>query len=1036
MTANAIIANPFPGLRPFREDESYLFFGREKQIDELLNTLQSTRLLAIVGASGSGKSSLVKCGLIPSLHSGFIAEAGSEWEVALFTPGNAPYQNMATALSNILYDTKNEEESVYHNSITEATLRRSSKGLIELYKENQQLKNTNFLLVIDQFEEIFRFRKQEIENESAQQDTVSFINLLLETAKLQEAPIYVVFTMRSDYLGDCTLFRGLPEAINDGQYLIPRMTREERKEAILGPIGVGGGASTNQLITRLLNDVGNNPDQLPILQHALMRTWTYWKEHEQSEVALDIKHYEAIGGMSKALSRHAEEAYSELKTDKQRRICELMFKALTEKGTDNKGVRRPLKVAEIAELTDSTEEETKEVINVFRKTSRSFLMPSANETLTSATIIDIAHESLMRVWGRLINWVNEEQQSSETYLRLAEAAALYQQSQSGLWRDPELQIALRWQELNQPNEAWAKRYNPSFERAISFLEYSQNQNTFEVEEKERRQLLRLRRTRIIAIVVSIAAILALILATYAIFQRTEAVKQKQQADEHRLLAEEKEKEAITQKDIADQERERALEEEKEAIRQRKLADEQRKEAVLQKEEAIRQEKEATKQKQIAEEQKNIAEKLRVKAEENEEIANTQKNEALKQRTEAQKQREEALRQERAALKNEKEANRLKNLALSRSSSLEAIQIIKDGAIQKGAKQALEAYQLNKDFEGPRQNDANYQALHEALITLKSDAYVYQDEGSVKAVTALPNSNTIAIANEEGHITILEKEKNALKIVRQIDLKGQQFLGISYSKNKQYLAATSYEGNLAIWDTKQFTEKSKPLVKDYFVPVLNVIPLQNASFVTHTKNKVFVENIKNGELKRKASKAYPKISTVKASEDGQLVIVASGNQLHIHPIEGDLSLGTAKTITLSKAITAVTISKDKKHLAVGFEDGQVAILELDADLNSSTPEYELMHQTKVSGLAFYQHKDFLQLASASYDNTIRLFDVTNKNNTEIVQDKISLKGHRKWSYDIIYSPDGKFIYTVNEDKTLRVWNTLSEEMVDNLKTLVK
>ena len=102
MTANAIITNPFPGLRPFREDESYLFFGREKQIDELLNTLQSTRLLAIVGASGSGKSSLVKCGLIPSLHSGFIAEAGSEWEIALFHPGNAPYQNMANALSNIL----------------------------------------------------------------------------------------------------------------------------------------------------------------------------------------------------------------------------------------------------------------------------------------------------------------------------------------------------------------------------------------------------------------------------------------------------------------------------------------------------------------------------------------------------------------------------------------------------------------------------------------------------------------------------------------------------------------------------------------------------------------------------------------------------------------------------------------------------------------------------------------------------------------------------------------------------------------------
>ena len=199
-----------------------------------------------------------------------------------------------------------------YSSIIESTLRRSTLGLAEAVKQSNLSSHENLLVVIDQFEELFRFNRYEKRSRDGKRDSLHFISLLLNASQQRNVPIYVVFTMRSDFLGECTQFRGLPEAINEGQYLIPRMTREERKAAITGPVAVGGATITPRLVTRLLNDVGDNPDQLPILQHALMRTWDHWLEEGSHDEVIDLEHYEAIGTMKKSLSLHAEEAYESL----------------------------------------------------------------------------------------------------------------------------------------------------------------------------------------------------------------------------------------------------------------------------------------------------------------------------------------------------------------------------------------------------------------------------------------------------------------------------------------------------------------------------------------------------------------------------------------------------------------------------------------------------------------------------------------------------------------------------------------------------
>ncbi len=320
--------NPFPGLRPFRSSENHLFFGRDDQNHELLKKLRRNRFLAVVGTSGSGKSSLVRAGLLPRLHGGFMTQAGSSWRIAVFRPGHDPIGNLAQALNAPQALGNAKEEVVDQATIIETTLRRGDLGLVDATRQARLQPHENLLVVVDQFEELFRF-KQASESGQRGDEAEAFVTLLLEAAKSETVSLYVVLTMRSDFLGDCSQFRDLPEAMNEGQYLVPRMTRAQREAAISGPVAVGGGQVAPRLVQQLLNDVGDNPDQLPILQHALMRTWDHWTQHHQDAEPIDIEHYESIGGMNQALSFHADEAYQELPNDHSKKIAEKLFKTLS-----------------------------------------------------------------------------------------------------------------------------------------------------------------------------------------------------------------------------------------------------------------------------------------------------------------------------------------------------------------------------------------------------------------------------------------------------------------------------------------------------------------------------------------------------------------------------------------------------------------------------------------------------------------------------------------------------------------------------------
>ena len=458
------VANPFPGLRPFEPDEDYLFFGREQQTDELLRRLRRTRFLAVVGSSGSGKSSLARAGLVPSLHGGSMARAGSAWRTAIFRPGDRPIANLAQALYDAAGLAHAQGSRDVDLAIIETILRSSSNGLSAVFEQSQLADNENLLLVVDQFEELFRYHPSSGERDA--EGALAFVKLLLRAAADTAIRVYVVLTMRSDFIGSCAEFPELPRAISDGQFLVPRLSRSELRRAITGPVAVAGGEIASRLVVRLLNEAGDDPDQLPVLQHALMRTWAYWREHHTGAEPLDFEHYEAIGTMSSALSKHAEEAYAELYSETERDIAEKAFRALVETDESGRAGRRPSTIEQISAIAQQPREAVQEVIDHFRTPSRGFIV------LRSDSFLDLSHESLMRVWYRLAQWAKHEAEAAAFYRRLAKAAELHAAGAESLWTNPQLALGLQWLSDTSPTPAWAQRYAPDLNRALAYLEQS------------------------------------------------------------------------------------------------------------------------------------------------------------------------------------------------------------------------------------------------------------------------------------------------------------------------------------------------------------------------------------------------------------------------------------------------------------------------------------------------------------------------------------------------------------------------------------
>jgi len=472
--------NPFPGSRPFFSAEDQLFFGRDKAVSELIEILVQRRFVALVGASASGKTSLIQSGVIPAL----LSDMKEEWVPVYIRPGKRPMESLIRGVQQVF--SKKISESDVHAFL-------NGPGSIGDFLIEKGLGNYHYFLVVDQFEELFTWPVAVKKKKSGRNpDSVQFISHLMKLVDGAMPRIFLMLSIRSEFLDYCSNYRILTEHLNKSKYLLPQMNRQDLTEAILEPFRVGGAKVEAGFEEYILNDLEELEPQLPLLQHALKRTWDHWKRMGNMEVPVTFEDYQACGGIRVGLSRDLENLYQSLEFY-QKEICERIFKTIAFKTGREEVFSRRATLGNISRIAHCNVDRVIEVVEFFDKAGHPFLGYQHSEALSSESEIELSHESLINIWDRLHQWVNEEDESIRMYLQLSKASALYQQGKGTLLEISELQKAIDWKKLHNPTPAWGIQFDPAFERAMVFLNASEEEYIW----SEKRKITLQRRKKIL-----------------------------------------------------------------------------------------------------------------------------------------------------------------------------------------------------------------------------------------------------------------------------------------------------------------------------------------------------------------------------------------------------------------------------------------------------------------------------------------------------------------------------------------------------------
>ncbi|MFZ2906352.1 MAG: hypothetical protein WAZ98_09130 [Cyclobacteriaceae bacterium] len=990
--------NPFPGLRPFTVDECHLYFGREGQVDEILLKLSQNRFVCVMGYSGSGKSSLMHCGLVPVLFGGFVTQTGPNWNIIITRPGASPIQNLAESIVDYLVATNRilAEDKRIHQSIIQSVLRSGSHGLVEVSRYLQEHKSENVFFMIDQFEELFRF--QDTTQDDSFNEAHEYVNLLLTAIQQKDVPVYSAITMRSDFIARCSEYAGLTLEVNKSNYLVPQMTREQKKMVIEGPVAVGGGRISQRLVKKLLADMGKNQDQLPILQHALMRTWDYWIHNREEGEPMDIRHYNAIGKIAQALSQHANESYEEL-APREKEIAEVLFKSITEKSQDNKGMRRPSKLKLVADLADADPEEVMGVVEHFRKPGRSFLMPAHYIPLNTDSVIELSHESLMRIWNKLDGWVEEEFESASMYKRISDAAAMYQIGKTGLWRPPDLQLALNWQKKQHPTREWAQRYDIAFERAIVFLDTSRITHEAELKNQEMLQKRVLRRARATAVILGIAALIAILFLFYANLQKIASEKNLQIAQEEKA----------------------------EATKQRKFAEDQRITAEYQ-----------TKQ---AEKAREAQEKLNLKLQDALKQLQVEKANALSALIKAQQEEQKAIaagEKESEARKVAEEKTALANRALedkndlymlAKAQSLAAKSVQEDDDKNLAGLQAMQGYIFHRRHHGKNYDPYIYSGLYHAHQLISGTTYnAIKVKGPARnrmnSVTVSQSSNLFYAAAADGRIFSGNYESLTGQPTGFENPYPNRIVVLSRDEN--YLINGTDSAAVQIFNLKN--TKAKPVVVTGLNGATNDIEFlpDNSGFVVSKSDKsVSLVNHLTGKASTLVTLPY-ELKSLSVSPDGRLL---AGGTWTGELVLIDLQTRKPEIVLKDSAaqILSVRFSPDGKKLAYGtyeIKDKRGLVKMFDMVKRAKVDRQFTGHKAGVYDIEF--SPDGKLLASAGSDKRLQMWVLDYPEDLPIV-----MENNNGFIWDIAFAKGSDYLIAACHESEIRVWPTNPELLANQV-----
>jgi uncharacterized protein len=376
------------------------------------------------------------------------------------------------------------------------------------------------------------------------------------------SPVRVILTMRSEFLGECARLPGLAAVVNTAQYLLPRMDAASLQRAIRRPAELYGGSVTIELADQLIADVQGSQDELPLIQHGLMRMWDLTGEAgpgKQAPRRLDLPLYEAHGPLARLLDRHAEAvALAAAPDESSRRVVENLFRALSDINADGHAIRRPQNVQSLIAVTGAERGRLISILDEFRSDGVSFLTPYAPAGLDNETMIDVSHEALIRCWNSLAaapdGWLHREFRDGLIWQSLLSQAEIFEKDPRKVLGPATTEDREIW--LKDRTPAWSERYGGGWSRVEQLVTASRS-----AADRQRR------RDRLMTRTLSIVTVILLTALAVAGYQRQVAQTQKANADYMRSVAEEQRKVAEEQRTVAEEQR-------KVAEGQRKVAEEQ------------------------------------------------------------------------------------------------------------------------------------------------------------------------------------------------------------------------------------------------------------------------------------------------------------------------------------------------------------------------------------------------------------------------------------------------------------------------------
>lgn len=951
---------PYLGLDAFREGNQNIFFGRQRLVNQLVQQLQTRRLLAVVGPSGSGKSSVVLAGLLPLLRNGALPESENWHYLPAMVPGSRPLMNLAQILQPV--------DSRFNWTARQPGLfRENSAHLLQLLPTKDA--DTPVVLTIDQFEEIFTL----CQDDEARH---AFVNNLIQFAQDGRSRHIIILTMRTDFESHIARLPSFQPLFDDALMPVTSLNASELRDAIERPAELVGLKFEEGVIDALLKDILGEPAALPLLQFTLLKLWEL---RQRNRVTWEA--YRQLEGGRHALANSADALYDSLIPEDQRTLKNILLRMVR----PGAGLEVTSNRVRQTDLFTAGEAQDR-VARVLQRLVDARLLRLTEGDSPDNVQVEVAHEALVRNWPRLVDWLEDERENIRRRLRLTTAAEqweLLDRDESVLFRGVVLAEALSFSNLN-PLEAEfiaacqaAVVREEEEKRAVRERELAQARKLFETERQrvqEREQANRW----LSRLVIALAALVIISFITAGL-----AIRNGNIAGENAALAEEARQQEADARATAVFSAHEAAENAATAV------------AAQQQEAIARATSDANAL--IADQAREEEAAARATAVASAGVAAAEAAEAEAARAQAEAAQKEAEQRTQEVIARTLAGNAIEqqdsNPELSLLLALEAVNValVNDDLVPTVAEETLyrvlQAFQLKRTFSGHSDwvSDVAFSPDGSRLATTSLDRtakiwdvtngqelFAFEEHSrAVISVAFSPDGKILATGSENGFIILWNTETGA-----KINVLGSSLVAVhtvTFRPDGSRLAAAYDDGTVRIWNIRNY----------------------NSEFVL-TRHAGAVNDVTY-------SPDGTQFATV--GEDGRIIVWRSDNGAQLYSIEAELDENSNPLI-----INAITFSADGDQLITGNADGTVKVW------NAVSGEFLIKlpgHTSFVADIAV--SADGKRLATSSGDGTAKVWD------TETWQTLNTLLGHEGVVSAVAFDPGSQFLATASQDRLAKVWS---------------